>query len=281
VSAVQEPDLVWALRGGGGNFGVGTRYRLTLNPIGEVLHGTLLMPAQHDIVRAVLSIGQAAPDDLTLMPYMMAIPPMDEVPATDHGRLGLWVDTLWAGSANAGQDVLAALRAVGPILMDTVQQKPYPAVYPEPSGERGAWTSSSIYLDDVGDDVLDTVTEMLASAPPGDSLAVFRILGGAASRVPNDATAYGWRDRQFLVWLIADYSEAHVANGARYTAWVRDFRAALAGRGSAAFVSFMAADDPETVAACYPPATLVRLRQLKRHWDPDNFFRHNHNIPPA
>jgi len=278
IGAENEPDLFWALRGGGGNFGVVTRYRLALNPIGEVLHGMLLMPAEREVVRAVMSIGQAAPDDLTLMPYIMAIPPMDEVPASEHGRLGLWVDTLWAGSAEAGKDVLAALRGAGRVIMDTVQQKPYPQVYPEPSGERGAWTASSIYLDDIDEGVLDIVTEMLATAPPGDSLAIFRILGGAASRVSNEATAYGWRDRRFLIWLIADYS---VADPARYAAWLREFRAALSSRGSGAFVSFMAADDSESVAACYPPATLQRLREIKRRYDPDNLFRHNHNIPPA
>jgi FAD/FMN-containing dehydrogenase len=275
----QNPDLFWALRGGGGNFGVVTRYRLALNPIGKVLHGMLLMPAEREIVRAVLAIGKSAPDDLTLMPYLMAIPPMDEVPPAEHGRLGLWVDTLWAGSADSGRDVLAALRSAGRILMDTVEAKPYPQVYPEPSGERGAWTASSIFLDDFDEAVFDLVAEQLANAPPGDNLAILRVLGGAAGRVPNDATAFGWRDRQFLVWLIADYSEAD--KGARHTAWLRDFRSALAGGGSGAFSSFMADDDPHTVAACYPPATFERLRQIKRRWDPDNLFRHNHNIAPA
>ena len=279
VSADRDPDLFWAVRGGGGNFGVVTRYRLALNPIGEVLHGTLLMPATADIVRGVLELGHAAPDDLTLMPYVMAIPPMDEVPASEHGRLGLWVDTLWAGPPDAGRDVLAALREVGPILMDDVAAKPYPQVYPEPSGNRSAWTSSSIFLDDVDANVFETVRDKLAKAPTGANLAIFRVLGGAAGRVASDATAYGWRDRRFLVWLIADYAATEAR--AAYDAWVSDFRSALAGRGSGAFVSFMGADDPESVAACYPPDTLARLREIKRHWDPNNLFRHNHDIAPA
>jgi hypothetical protein len=280
ASADLHPDLFWALRGGGGNFGVVTRYRLALNPISEVLHGTLLMPATADIVRSVLSFGYAAPEDLTLMPYVMAIPPMDEVPASEHGRLGLWVDTLWAGPADAGQEVMAALRALGPILMDDIAPKPYPAVYGDPGdGPRGGWTSTSTYLDDVDADAFATVREMLAKAPPGNSLAIFRVLGGAAGRVANDATAYGWRDRRYLVWLIASFAITEARSA--YDRWASDFRSALASRGSGAFVSFMGTDDPASVNVAYPPATLARLRDIKRHWDPDNLFRHNHNIAPG
>jgi len=280
ASADSHPALYWALRGGGGNFGVVTRYRLALNPIGEVLHGTLLMRATADTVRGVLELGHAAPDDLTLMPYVMAIPPMDEVTASEHGRLGLWVDTLWAGPADEGQEVLASLRALGPVLMDTVAQKPYPTVYGEPEdGPRGGWTSSSVYLNDVDAGVFETVRDSLGKAPPGNSLAIFRVLGGAAGRVANDATAYGWRDRRYLVWLIASFAitEARTV----YDRWASDFRSALAGRGSGAFVSFMGTDDPESVAACFPTDTLARLREIKRRWDADNLFRHNHNIAPA
>jgi FAD/FMN-containing dehydrogenase len=281
VSAVHEPDLFWALRGGGGNFGVVTRYQLALNPIGEVLHGMLLMPATAETLRGVLAIGHAAPDDLTLMPYVMAIPPMDEVPASEHGRLGLWVDTLWAGSAADGADVLAGLRAIAPALLDDIGPKPYPAVYREPSGQRSPWTSSSIFIDDVDERVFVTLAEALGQAPTGTSLAIFRVLGGAAGRVANDATAYGWRDRNYLIWLIADYPDVEGAEPKSYASWVREARTSLTSHGSGAFVSFMGADDPESVAACYPAETLARLRDIKRHWDPDNFFRHNHNIAPA
>ncbi|MEO8626096.1 MAG: FAD-binding oxidoreductase [Candidatus Limnocylindrales bacterium] len=281
VSANVEPDLFWALRGGGSNFGVVTRYLLHPNPIGQVLNGTLLMRATNAVVRAVMDYGQSSADDLTLMPYIMAIPPVVEVPVAEHGRLGLWVDTLWAGNAEAGDRVLAGLRAIGPILMDTMEQKPFPQVYPEPSGDRSAWTASSIYLDTVDDGVVETIIDELSAAPLGANLAILRILGGAAGRVANDATAYGWRDRRFLAWLIADYAPVDVASHASHAAWVCNFRAALADRGSGAFVNFTAADDPVAVASAYPPATLARLRSLKRRWDPDNLFRHNHNILPA
>ena len=281
VGPEQDPDLFWALRGGAGNFGVVTRYQLALKPVGEVIHGTLLMPATPETVHDVLLFGYRAPDDLTLMPYVMAIPPMDQVPASQHGRLGLWVDTLWAGSVAEGEDVLAGLRAIAPALMDDIRPKPYPAVYGEPSGQRSPWTSSSIFIDDVDERVFVTLAEALAQAPTGASLAVFRVLGGAAGRVANDATAYGWRDRNYLIWLIADYPDVEGAQPRSYASWVREARTSLTSHGSGAFVSFMGADDPESVAACYPAGTLARLRAIKRHWDPENLFRHNHNIAPA
>jgi FAD/FMN-containing dehydrogenase len=282
ASPDEHPDLFWALRGGGGNFGVVTRYQLALRPIGEVDHGTLLVPATRANVEQVLAFAMTAPEELTLMPYVMAIPPMDEVAAEWHATLGLWIEALWSGSPADGAPVLAELRTFGPSLMDSIERKPYPAVYPERSGDRrGGWTASSVFVDEVDDGLLTIIEAMLAAAPPGDSLAIFRPLGGAAARVANDATAFGWRDRSFLVWLIGDSGEADAATVAALRAWVAEFRRAFSERGVGAFVSFMGSDDEATVAASYPPATLARLREVKRRYDPDNLFRRNLNIAPA
>ncbi|HUG47155.1 MAG TPA: FAD-binding oxidoreductase [Candidatus Limnocylindria bacterium] len=283
ASSSDHADLFWALRGGGGNFGVVTRYKLALQPIGTVLHGMLLMPATRANVRGVIEIGSAAPDDLTLMPYVMAIPPMDEVSASEHGKLGLWVDTLWAGPASAGEPVLAALRALGPLLIDSVVEKPFPDIYRprEEGAERGGWTSSSIFLDDAGDEVLAAVERMMEKAPEGGCLAIIRVLGGAASRVAGDATAFAWRDKRLLVWFIAALRGAQAGPQASHSAWVAEFRAALAERGAGAFGNFMADDSPTAAAAVYPPATLARLRDIKRRYDPDNLFSRNLDLGPA
>ena len=283
ATPTEHADLFWALRGGGGNFGVVTCYKLALRPIGSVLHGTLLMPATRDNVRRVLDIGLAAPDDLTLMPYVMAIPPMDEVPASEHGRIGLWVDALWAGPASEGMALLASLRSLGPLLIDSVIEKPYPDIYPPPSDstERGGWVSSSIFLDEAGDELLATIERMIGAAPEGDCLAIFRVLGGAAARVASDATAFAWRDKRLLVWIIGAWSGVDSRSLASHGAWVTDFRAALAAHGEGAFLSFMADDSSAVAAAVYPAATLARLRDLKRRYDPDNLFSRNLNLGSA
>lgn len=284
ASADEHPDLFWALRGGGGNFGVVTRYKLALRPIGRVLHGMLLVPATPANVRRVLEFGLSAPDELTLMPFVMAIPPMDEVGAEHHGQLGLWVYTLWSGDRAAGKQVIDELRALAPVLIDTIAGKPYPEVYPAPAQEgqveRGSWTSSSVFLDRVDDGVGEVVMRMVAGAPAGECLVIFRPLGGAAGRVPADGTAFAWRDKPVLAWIIAGHSAAAESMPA-YRAWVNDVRRSLEGYGRSAFVNFMADDGLEAVGAAYPPATLARLRDVKRRYDPDNVFGHNHNIRPG
>ncbi|HEY7599516.1 MAG TPA: FAD-binding oxidoreductase [Candidatus Limnocylindrales bacterium] len=286
ADAAEHADLFWALRGGGGNFGIVSRYKLALRPIGRVQHGMLLLPGTPAIVRAVIEIGLGAPDDLTLMPFLMAIPPMPEVAVEHHGELGLWCDTLWAGEPAAGAPLLERLRGLGPPIMDAIADKPYPEVYPAPAepvegAARGGWTSSSIFFDEIGDGVLDTVYAALRAAPEGDCLVIFRVLGGALARVPADATAFAWRAKKVLAWIIAAHSGDGAATMPAYRGWVRDLRAALAGWGEGAFVSFLGDDSPDMVAAAYPPPTLARLREVKRRYDPDNLFRRNHNILPA
>jgi FAD/FMN-containing dehydrogenase len=284
ASVDEHADLFWALRGGGGNFGVVTRYKLALRPVGRVLHGMLLLPATPGNVRRVLEMGLAAPDELTLMPFVMAIPPMDGLAAESHGQLGLWVYALWSGARAAGKQVIDELRALAPVLIDTIAGKPYPEVYPAPAPEgqveRGGWMSSSVFLDRVDDGLGEAVMGLVADAPEGESLVMFRPLGGAAGRVPSDATAFAWRDKPVLAWIIAGQSSGVQSIRAHRT-WVNDVRRSLAGYGAGAFVNFMGEDSPAVVEAAYPADTLARLREVKRRYDPHNVFRHNHTIRPA
>ena len=281
ASAEEHPDLFWALRGGGGNFGVATRFRLALHPIGTVLHGSMLIPASRPAIKAVVAIGLEAPDELTLMPGLMVIPPMDEVGEDHHGRLGLFIDLLWAGAPTVAGGVIAELRSLGPVLFDTIAEKRYPAVYPEPSGNRTAWTSRSVFLDRLDDAVIEVIEHHLANSPPGDDLVIFRPLGGAAARVPSEATAYGWRDRDLLAWIIADTGRADPDGLPAHEAWAAGLAADLGRFGSGCYVNFMADEGPSAVAKAYPPDTWSRLRDVKRRYDPDNLFRLNQNIPPA
>ncbi|HKB28513.1 MAG TPA: FAD-binding oxidoreductase, partial [Candidatus Limnocylindrales bacterium] len=183
ASEDEHPDLFWALRGGGGNFGVVTRLKLALHPIDTVLHGTILLRSSPAAIRQLLEIAHAAPDELTLMPGVMAIPPMEEVEADHHGKLGLWIDLMWAGPTPAGLAAISALRALGPALLDTVVEKRYPDLFPPRSGNRSAWTSRSLFIDRFDDETIEVIERQVSTAPPGDALAIFRVLGGAASRV--------------------------------------------------------------------------------------------------
>lgn len=280
ASAEQHPDLFWAVRGGGGNFGVATRFKLALHPMGRVLHGTILVPATREVLSALVPLGLAAPDELTLMPTVMAIPPMDEVPAHQHGRLGVFIDLVWAGRMDDGERAISPFREFAEPLLDTVAEKPYPDVYPEPSGVRTGWTARAIFLDGFDDETIGIIERHLADTPSEECLAHFRILGGAAARVPADATAYGWRDRSLLLWIIADFG-ADPSHLRANEAWAGGFVTDLREKGSGSYVNFMADEGAEAVESAYPAPIWARLRDIKRRYDPENLFRHNHNIPPA
>ena len=280
ASEDDHPDLFWALRGGGGNFGVVTRLKLALRPIDTVLHGTILLRSSPATIVRLLEMAHAAPDELTMMPGLMVIPPMDEVPADEHGRVGLFIDLLWAGQMAPGLAAIAPLRSLGPVLFDTVAEKRYPDVFPPPSGRRSAWTSRSLFIDRFDDSTIAVLERQVSTAPPGDALAIFRVLGGAASRVPNDATAYSWRDKSVLLWIIADTGSEDATRLPEMAAWAASFQAELRAFGSATYVNFMADEGDDAVASAYAPATWARLREIKRRYDPDNLFRLNQNIPP-
>ena len=278
----ENPDLFWALRGGGGNFGIATRLRYRLHPIGDVLYGDIVLPATRDILRRLVPTLLAAPDDLTAMPYVAAAPPDPSIPDELQGALLLHLEVLWAGSPEEGERALAPLRALGPAVSDSVKLTPYPDVYPEhapdPEAPPMGWALRTAFIDAFDDAVIDIVERRLAESTTPWALVQLRVLGGAVGRVAGDATAYGWRDRTILAWLITPYTD--LPNAAWHEAWTADFQADLARHGSGAYVNFMG-DEPAAAATAYPAPTWDRLRAIKRRYDPDNVFRSNINIPPA
>jgi len=276
-----HPDLFWALRGGGGNFGVATRFKFRLHPIGLTLHGTIALPLTGTVLPELVRVALAAPDELTVMPAVLPVPPMDEIAERHHGRPAVFVDLLWAGPIDAGERAIDSIRALAEPLFDAVSEEPYPAVYPPPKGIRESWTSRAIFLDTVDAETVAIIERSMAAAPSPSALAQLRILGGAAGRIDPESTAYGWRDRGVLLWIIADFGTADPGELPRHAAWAAGFVAALRAKGSATYVNFMGDEGADGVRAAYPAATWSRLREIKRTYDPENLFRRNQNIPPA
>ena len=266
ASEDENADLFWALRGGGGNFGIATRLRYRLHPIGDVLFGDIVLPATRDILRRLVPTLMAAPDDLTAMPYVMAAPPDPSIPAELQGTLLLHLQVLWAGSPEEGERALAPLRALGPAVQDTVKLTPYPDVYPEhapdPDAPPMGWAQRSAFIDAFDDAVIDIVERRLAEPTTPWALVQLRVLGGAVGRVAGDATAYGWRDRTILAWLITPYTD--LANAAGHEAWTAAFQADLLRHGSGAYVNFMGDETADAVSTAYPATTWQRLRAIKR-----------------
>lgn len=281
ASATEHPDLFWALRGGGGNFGVVTRFQFQGHPVDTVLAGDVIVEATPDALGRLVDVLAGAPDGLTVMPSIMPAPPMPTIPEAWHGRLVIFLSFAHAGPTEDDQRVLDLLRSIGPAAGDSVERKPYPALFPPPSDIRVAYTTGTLFVDDLTPAAIEIIERRMADPSSSEALVHMRVLGGAVARVANDATAFGHRDRRAAIWLITPYED--LAEKARHEAWTADFEAELvaAGCGSGAYVNFLGSADEAVLRAAYPPATLARLSKVKRRYDPDNRFRSNLNIPPA
>ena len=282
ASPVDEPELFWGVRGAGANFGVVTRLQYRLHPLDDVLAGDILLPASRDVLRSLVPVLLAAPDELTAMPIIALAPDDETIPEAHRGRPAVYLSVAWSGPAGAGERALAPLRALGAPIRDTVTWQPYPALFPPVDRDaEPKWgiSSRAVFLDGLDDATIDVIERRLTEPDAPYALVQLRVLGGAMARIPGDETAFGWRDHPVLLWLIAPYEE--LGRAAAIEAWTAASHAELAAPGSATYANFMGAEDTDAVPGAYPARTYARLRELKRRYDPENVFRANHNIPPA
>jgi FAD/FMN-containing dehydrogenase len=282
ASAVEEPDLFWGVRGAGANFGVVTRLQFRLHPLDNVLAGDILLPASRDVLRSLVPVLLAAPDELTAMPTIMLTPQDPAIPDQHRGRPVVYISVAWSGPEEAGERALAPLRALAAPIIDTVTWQAYPALFSPVDREEeptSGVSSRALFLDALDDTTIDVIERRLTEADAPRAIVQLRVLGGAMARVPGDETAFGWRDRPVLLWLITPYDE--LGRAADVEAWTAAFRADLRADGAATYVNFMGAEDTDAVRGAYPASAYARLRELKRRYDPDNVFRANHNIRPA
>ena len=160
-------------------------------------------------------------------------------------------------------------------------RKPYPALFPPLSGNRRAYAHRTMFVDSFDDQAIEIIQRRMAMPSSPTAAVNIRVLGGAVARVANDATAFAHRDRRALIGLYTPYTD--LSETARHEAWTADFEAELlaAGCGSGAYMNFLGTDEDAALNATYPPATLARLAEVKRRYDPDNIFRSNLNVQPA
>jgi FAD/FMN-containing dehydrogenase len=280
VDASNEPDLFWAIRGGGGNFGVATRFRYGLHPLPQAVGGVLVLPASERTIAGFMAASQAAPDELSAIANVMPCPPMPFVPEERHGELVILALVCYAGDAAAADPVLAPLRALATPIADLVRPIAYPEMYPpEDESYHPTAVGRTLFVDRVDDDVATTILDALAASDASLRAVQLRTLGGAMARVPEDATAFAPRTRGIMVNVAAFY-DGEADRPAR-EAWVTNLVDVLGRGDDAAYVNFLGVDDPDRVRAAYPGPTWDRLRAIKARYDPTNLFRRNHNVPPA
>jgi FAD/FMN-containing dehydrogenase len=290
ASTDEHADLFWALRGGGGNFGVVTSFRFALHPVGPtVLAGPIFWEAKDtsELLRFYRDFVATAPDELGTIVRLGTVPPAPVISEDLHWRPAIAVACCYAGAIEGGERALRALRQFGKPLVDLVAPSPYVA---HQSGidatVRHGWHYywKATNLVGLSDDVIAVVANhAYRASSPRTYVAMFHF-GGAVARVPQDATAYGGRNVPHniiidAVWLPEQSSELAPAE----TAWARQFYEALKPhRDPSVYVNFLDSDDRTSrLREAYSDATFRRLAEIKAKYDPDNVFHLNQNIRPA
>jgi FAD/FMN-containing dehydrogenase len=280
VDEGSHPDLFWAIRGGGGNFGVATRFRFRLHELDGIVGGMLFLPATADVIAGFMAEAEAAREELSGIANVMVAPPMPFVPEAFHGKLIVMALMCYAGDAGAGERALAPFRALATPLADMLRAMPYPEIYPpEDDSYHPTAVAETMFVDRIDPPVAETILQHLEASDASMSVAQLRVLGGAMARVPVDATAFAHRASRIMVNVAAFFDGPE--DRPKRQAWVSDFAAALRQDDRGAYVGFLGDEGEERVRAAYPGATWDRLAEVKATYDPTNLFRRNQNVPPA
>jgi FAD/FMN-containing dehydrogenase len=281
ASATENEDLFWAVRGGGGNFGVVTRFQYRLHEVGMILGGAIVMPATKDVLRSLVPIAASAPRELsTISFYLNQAPPLPFVAPEHHGKPAILVMFVFAGDPDEGQRAIAPFREVATPLGEMVAPMPYPAIYQLTAGGamRGAGVMRSQFLETLDDAAIDAILREMPQAPgAGMNFTQIRVLGGAYADVPADATAFAHRDATVMVAIHGVYTDERDP----VEAWADRFFGAVARKGTGAYSNFLEDEGEARVREAYPAATYERLARAKRRYDPTNVFHRNQNIRPA
>jgi FAD/FMN-containing dehydrogenase len=280
VDADNDPELFWAIRGGGGNFGVATRLHLRLHEVDTIVGGMLVLPATADVIASFVAEAEAAPDELSTIANVMLAPPVPFVPPEYHGRPVVLATLAYAGATDEGERAIAPFRALATPIADMVRPMPYPEMYPpEEGGYDVVPASRTMFLDSVDRRAAEAIVDWLEAATAPLAVTQLRVLGGAMARVPADATAFAHRQRRIMANVAAVYrdpDERPVQEG-----WVFGLATELGNGESDAYVGFLGDEGEERVRDAYPEPTWDRLAAIKARYDPTNLFRLNQNIPPS
>jgi FAD/FMN-containing dehydrogenase len=272
-------DLFWAVKGGGGNFGVVTKLKFKLYEQTPIHGGMMCLPATPETISGFIAAAQSATEDLSTIANVMTAPPMPFLPEDVHGTPVILAMICYSGPLDAAEETLAPLRALG-TYVDFVQEIPYPGMYPpEDPSERPVAAACSMFLDKVDADDAQKIIDHLTASDAAMSVIQLRVLGGALSRVPNEATAFAHRQSKIMANLAAVYADPSGAD--RHWAWLWNFHAAMLQSDHGVYVGFLVDEGETRIRAAYPHGAYERLAAVKAEYDPENFFTSNQNIPPA
>jgi FAD/FMN-containing dehydrogenase len=285
ASENENADLFWAIRGGGGNFGVVTQFEFKLHEVGpQILAGLIVFP--FDQAKQVLTqyreFVKSAPEELNVWAILREAPPLPFLPADVHGQEVLVLVPFYLRDAVQGRKLIEPLLRFGAPHGVHIGEQPYtqwqkafdPLLTP---GARNYWKSHN--FTELSDGALDSMIEFASKLPSPQCEIFIGLIAGVANRVPADAMAYRHRDAKFVLNVHGRWDER--ADDSRCVAWARAFFEASAPYASAgAYVNFMTEEESDRVVAAYG-ANYARLTRIKKQYDPDNLFHLNQNIKPS
>lgn len=285
ASEAENPDLFWAIRGGGGNFGIVTSFEFNLQDVGpEVLAGLIVHPLEDapNLLRSYRQIAESAPEELTVWVVLRKAPPLPFLPDEWHGRPVLVFAVCYVGDLKNGEDAVAGLRSLGKPIADVIGPTPFvgwqaafdPLLTP---GMRNYWKSHD--FNDLPDGAVSALLNALKDLPDPNCEVFIAHVGGAMARVAADATAYPQRSAHFVMNVHTRWADP--SGDKACIGWARKLfdNTAQYSTGSV-YVNFMPEDDSGRVTGAYG-GNLGRLSQIKAKYDPENLFRLNHNIKPV
>ena len=285
ASEDENDDLFWALRGGGGNFGVATSLEFRLHPVGDIVGGPIFfeLDAAADVMAFYRQYIAEAPEELGAFFMFQIAPPLPFIPEERHGDTLCGVVTCWSGPESDAAAVLKPLRDAGPVVAEHVGSMPYPALNSAfdallPPGLQHYWKAD--FVKELTDDAIPLHVEHGSQVPVVNSTVHVYPIDGAVQQVQPDETAFAYRDVSFACVIAGMWPDP--ADNEANTKWVRDYWSAIHPYSGTdgGYVNFMGDDDQDRVEANYG-GNYERLSKVKAKYDPDNVFRLNHNIRPA
>jgi len=280
VDSENNADLFWAIRGGGGNFGVVTKFKYALHNLNECYGGMLLLPATPEVISDITQIAKEAPEELSMIINVMPAFPAPFVPKEFHGEMSVMALVMYAGDAGEGEKVLAPIRALAEPIADMLKPMRYKDIFmPENADYHPMAVSTNLFIEDIDRDSAVNILDWLGRIDASMKAFQFRVLGGAVARIADDATAYAHR-KNAIMGNVACFYEADDQKPLRQ-AWVNDFADSLRQGNTEAYVNFIGVTERDKALTAYPEQTLARLQRIKAVYDPMNVFRANFNITPA
>jgi len=281
----RNPELLWALKGGGGNFGVVTGFTFRLHEVGPLVYGGMLMfpgDSAVEVLKAYRAFMEDAPDEVCGGTAIISAPPEEFVPEPVRGTPVIAIICCYVGSPEEGERAFAPMKELGPAL-EMVGPMPYVVVQQliapgNPPGRRQYWKAG--FLGELSDAAIDTFVRRAVDKVSPFTACLMLPLGGAFARVEEGDTPLAYRNAKWDYHVLSQWEDA--GDDERNVGWTRDFDAAMAEFAEAGvYVNFVAEPSASAIEAGFGPEKYKRLVAVKDEYDPDNLFRSNTNIPPS